>query len=264
MKRIHYIVFSLLLVFNLSYASDKKIEIGIDEKLGSFIPLDAFFFDENGKQVSLKELISKPTILSFVYYNCPGICTPLMMEIADVVNKSDLIPGVDYNIINISMDEFETPDVALERKKIFTQVLEKNIPPESWSFLTGDSSQIRKVSNSAGFYFKRQGKDFLHSGALIFIDKEGKICRYLFPAYTEKKGFGISPFDLKMAVLETSEGKISPTIARVLQFCFSYDPEGKTYVLNLTRIFGAGILLLVAVFAIVFLRKPKKEKLNKG
>lgn len=250
----------IILLFLISFethSSINKIEVGIEEQLGKFLPLDAKFVDENGNEFTLKELLTKPTVLSFVYYNCPGICSPLLMEIADVVNKSDLVLGVDYNIINISMDEYENPELAFSKKNDFLQLVDKQIPPDSWKFLTGDSTEIKKVSDAAGFYFKRQGKDFLHSGALIFIDKDGKVCRYLFPAYSDKKGFGIAPFDFKMAVIETSEGRISPTIARVLQFCFSYDPQGKTYVLNLTRIFGAGILILVVVFAVVFLRKPK-------
>lgn len=257
MKLVFYILSISILISVQSFSSDKKIEVGIDEQLGNYLPLNAKFKDEKGNEIILKEVLSKPTILVFVYYDCPGICSPLLMEIADVINQTDLVIGVDYNIINISMDQLETPDLAASKKKDFFQLIDKQIPPESWLFLTGDSSEIRNVSDAAGFYFKRQGKDFLHSGTLIFIDTEGKVCRYLFPAYTDSKGFGIAPFDFKMAVIETSEGRISPTIARVLQFCFSYDPEGKTYVLNLTRIFGAGILVLVAVFAVIFLRKPK-------
>ncbi len=257
MKRLIKISLLLLISASNSFSSINKIEVGIDEQLGKYLPLNAKFTDETGIDYTLKELLVKPTVLSFVYYNCPGICSPLLMEIANVVNKSDLIIGVDYNIINISMDEFETSELAFSKKNDFLQLVDKQVPPESWKFLTGDSIEIKKVSDAAGFYFKRQGKDFLHSGALIFIDKEGKVCRYLFPAYSDSKGFGIAPFDFKMAVIETSTGRVSPTIARVLQFCFSYDPAGKKYVLNLTRIFGAGILLLVAVFAIVFLRKPK-------
>jgi protein SCO1/2 len=139
------------------------------------------------------------------------------------------------------------------------KAVDKNIPPESWRFLTGDSVTIKKVADAAGFYFKRSGKDFLHSGAFIFVDKEGKICRYLFPSFSERSGFGILPFDFKMSVIETSEGKVTPTIAKVLQFCFSYDPEGQTYVLNFTRIFGVGILFLVLVLILYIRFKPKKE-----
>lgn len=262
MKLLSQIFALLIIISTVSFSNEKKIEVGIDEQLGKYLPLDASFIDENGKQVLLKDLFVKPTVLSFVYYNCPGICSPLLMELSDIINKSDLVAGVDYNVVSISMDQFETPKDASERKATFLKAIDKNIPPDSWKFMTGDSATIKKVADAAGFYFKRQGKDFLHSGAFIFVDNKGKICRYLFPSFSERSGFGILPFDFKMAVTETSESKVTPTIAKVLQFCFSYDPEGQTYVLNLTRIFGAGILLLVGIF-IVYLRvKPKKDDIK--
>jgi len=250
----------ILLCFALLvFPDEKQVEVGIDEQLGKTIPLQEHFVDENGNKVLLKDLFIKPTVFAFVYYNCPGICSPLLMELTDVVNKTDLVIGVDFNIVVISMDETETPSDALTKKKTFFQAFNKTVPPESWKFLTGDSATIKKVANAAGFHYKRQGKDFLHNGAFIFIDKQGKICRYLFPSYTDRRGFGILPFDFKMAVLETSEGKVSPTMAKVLQLCFRYDPEGKTYVLNLTQIFGAGILFLVVLLLLYIRFKPKKE-----
>jgi protein SCO1/2 len=248
-------------MFVSSVLAGDQIEVGIDEQLGSYIPLDVQFTDAQGDEVKLRELISESdaTILAFVYYQCPGICSPLLFEMADVINKSDLELGYDYNIIAISMDEYETPEIAAEKKRTFLSALDSNVPEDSWKFLTGDSTDIKTVSKAAGFYFKREGDQFRHSGAFIFIDKDGKICRYLLPGYSNKGGFSILPFDFKMAVLETNDGKVSPTIAKVLQFCFSYDPEGKSYVLNVTRIFGAGILLLVVLFLVFIVFKPKKE-----
>lgn len=256
-------IFSIYLFFTFfsltTFANEKQIEIGIDEQLGKTIPLQESFVDENGNTVLLKDLFTKPTVLAFVYYNCPGICSPLLMELTDVINKTDLVIGVDFNIVAISMNNLETPQDALTKKQSFFQALDKNIPPESWKFLTGDSATIKKVADAAGFYFKRKGKDFLHSGAFIFVDNNGKICRYLFPSFSKKSGFGILPFDFKMAINETSEGKITPTIARVLQLCFRYDPEGKTYVLSFTRIFGVIILIVVGIFLLYLKFKPKKD-----
>jgi protein SCO1/2 len=241
---------------------ERKIEIGVDEQLGSYLPLDARFVDEYGKEYTLRELFTKPTVLAFVYYECPGICSPLMMELADIINKTDLVIGVDYNVVTISMDDREKPENALKRKEVFLKTIDKNIPPDSWKFLTGDSATIRSVSDKAGFYFKREGKDFRHAGTFIFVDSKGKICRYLFPGFSERSGFGILPFDFKMAVLETSESKTSPTVAKVLQFCFTYKPEGRTYVLNLTRIFGVLILFFVGIFILYIKFKPKKVNSN--
>jgi protein SCO1/2 len=260
--RFQLILKILLLSFlgaNGSIASSDKIEAGIDEQLGKKIPLDVHFTDESGRQINLGDLFNKTTIITFVYYNCPGICSPLLSEVADIINKSDLQPGKDYNVISISMDDRETYLQAAEKKKNFLQMIDKKMPEDAWRFLTGDSINIYKVTNAAGFYFKKQGDEIIHSGALIFLTKEGMITRYLFPGYNKKYGFSILPFDFKMAVTETAKGNTSPTVARFLQFCFSYDPEGKTYVLNLTRIFGVGILMLVVIFILFLKVKPKKE-----
>ena len=118
---------------------------------------------------------------------------------------------------------------------------------------------IKAVTNKAGFYFKREGAELRHAGTLIFVDKNGKICRYLFPSYSENHGYGILPFDFKMAIIETSESKVTPTVARFLRFCFSYDTEGQKYALNFTRIFGAAILLFAGIFFLIIKFKPKKE-----
>lgn len=251
------IIFSLLFV-SVCWSTD-QIEIGVDEKLGNYIPLDVTFNDEDGKQVTLGELITGPTVLALVYYNCPGICNPLMFELANVMNKSNLEPGYDYNVVTISIDEFENPEIATAKKKEMLSGFDKDVSPESWRFLTGKEENINVVTNSAGFYFKREGAELRHAGTLIFIDKTGKICRYLFPSYSENHGYGILPFDFKMAVIETSESRVTPTVARFLRFCFSYDPEGQKYALNFTRIFGAAILLFAGFFFLIIRLKPKKE-----
>ena len=258
--------FLLVTILGLSLVSvsksNDKIQIGIDEQLGKYIPLNVFFNDEDGNQVKLRDLITEPTVLALVYYHCPGICNPLMFELANVMNKSDLEPGYDYNVISISIDDLETPAKATEKKKEMMSGFDKDVSQNSWRFLTGTKENIKKVSDAVGYYFKREGTEFRHSGALVFIDKTGKICRYLIPSYTDNHGFGILPFDFKMAVFETSKGKESPTIARVLQFCFSYDPQGKTYALDFTRIFGVAILLFAGIFLLVIKLKPKKEKIK--
>ena len=244
-------------------AQSKKIEIGIDEQLGKELPLNLYFTDEMGNKKELGEFITGPTALAFVYYECPGICSPLMTSIAEVVNKVNMVPGENYNIITLSIDEFEKPALAADKKHNYMKLIEKKLPESAWRFLTGDSVSIKTVTDAAGFYFKREGTQFIHSGAVIFISEEGKICRYLFPSYSDSKGYSILPFDFKMALVETSEGKATPTIARMLQFCFSYDPEGKTYALNLTRIFGAGILFMAIIFVLYVTIKPKKKDKSK-
>jgi protein SCO1/2 len=262
MNLLSKISFIVILLSIWSNAQSKKIEIGIDEQLGKKLPLELNFTDETGNKKPLGEFINGTTVLAFVYYECPGICSPLMTSIAEVVNKVELKPIENYNIITLSFDETEKPNLAADKKRNYMKLIEKEFPENAWKFLTGDSASIRTLTDAAGFYFKKEGDEFIHSGSLLFISEDGKICRYLFPNYSNSKGYSILPFDFKMAIAETSKGKATPTIARMLQFCFSYDPEGKTYVLNLTRIFGAGILFMAVVFVLFLTIKPKKEKKN--
>lgn len=257
------ILFGLIILCSLFiisiYGNDQQIEIGIDEQLGKFISLDAEFKNEQGEFVWLKDLIDKPTVLAFVYYQCPSICNPLMLEISDVVNKVDLNLGSDYKIICISINPDETPTIALSKKNNFLGMIDHQVDQNAWMFLTSDSINIWKCTQSAGFYFKRSGEDFAHTSSLIFLSPDGKICRYIFPDYSDSRGFGILPFDFKMALIEASDGRVGTTIARVLQYCFSYSPEGRNYVLNFTKIFGAVIVLLAGIF-LVFVIKFKKNK----
>ncbi len=228
-------------------------EVGIVEKLGETIPLSADVYDEKGYLVSLRSVITKPTIITFVYYRCPGICSPLLTELSRMVDKMDLQIGVDYQIVTISFDHRETPDLAAQKKESYLNALKKPIDPNSWRFFTADSATIWELTDSAGFYFKRDGQDFLHAGTLIIISPQGKIARYIH-------GIQYLPFDIKMALIEASEGRTGPTIAKFIAFCYRYDPEGKTYTMNVTRIGGIVVVALVALFAVVFVIRPKKKK----
>ena len=89
----------------LADETERKIEIGIDEKIGQTLPMDLTFFNEKGYQVTLKEIVKKPVILNFVYYRCPGICSPILTELTSIVNFMDLEIGKDYQIITLSFDE---------------------------------------------------------------------------------------------------------------------------------------------------------------
>ena len=256
-------VLFIIILAKFSFAEKNSEDLGIVEKLGSYIPLDVTFNDEVGNKVVLRDLVKRPTLIAFVYYKCPGICSPILTELANVTGKVDLILGEDYNIVTISMDDSEKPSDASDKKKTILGFTQNGFPLDAWNFLTGDSLNIKKVANAAGFYFKRTGNNFIHSGGFIFVTKEGKICRYIYPDISSKGGFSILPFDFKMALIETSQGKETKTMAKLVQYCFSYDPKGRTYVFNITRVVGAGMIILLAVFVLVLVLKPKKEKIVK-
>jgi protein SCO1/2 len=119
--------------------------------------------------------------------------------------------------------------------------------------MTADSANIAGITDEVGFNFRRTGDDFAHPAALIMLSPEGKIARYLY-------GITFNQFDLKMAIIEASEGRVGPTIAKVIKFCFSYDPEGRKYVFNFLKVAASAIILFVVVFVAVLSLKSTKNR----
>lgn len=255
------ILFFLLLVIPLtlpaqtdSAASVDDIEIGIVEKLDQYIPLDVSLFDENGDTVLLSSLFDKPTLISFVYFRCPGICSPLMDGIADVIDKSDLVIGKDYQVLTISFDPREDQFLAAKKKNNYLNLMEKkDLAKEGWHFFTGDSASIKRLTDATGFRYKPAGNDFVHAATLIFTDPHGKITRYMNGTY-------FLPFEVKMSVIDAGKGISGPTINKVLQYCYSYDPEGQSYVLNITKVAGTMILFIALILFLVLILVRKKNK----
>lgn len=228
-------------------------EVGVEEHLGTVIPLDAEFYDERGNLTSLRSVIDKPTVLMFVYFRCPGICSPLLTEVSKIVEGLDLELGKDYQVVTIGFDHREKFDLAASKKESYLASMRRKVNPAGWRWFVGDSATIQRVTDSAGFYFKRDGNDYIHAGVLIVLSPTGKITRYM-------NGVQFLPFDLKMAVVEASEGRTAPTIAKILSFCYRYDPEGRTYALNITRISAILIIVLVASFVGFFVIRPRKKR----
>ncbi len=151
---------------------NKDIEIGIVEKLGDTIPMDLDFLNENNDTVTLGQLINKPTILFFVYFDCPNICSPLMDGVADVVSKLDLDSGKDYQIITISFNTKDTPEKAKEKKKNFVQKISKE-NQKYWIYLTGVQENITTITDAVGYKYKAQGLDFAHASAIMVLKPAG-------------------------------------------------------------------------------------------
>jgi protein SCO1 len=246
-----------VLLFNspasLLAASQKDMEVGVTEKLDQFIPGDVVLTDYNGKQVNLKELITKPTVLNFVYYRCPGICSPLMNGLSEVINSSDLVLGKDYQVLTISFDSREGYDLANKKRVNYLKKMVHKSDSAGWMFFTGDSLNIQRITKATGFGFKLVGNEFMHEGTLIMISPKGKITRYL-------KGISFLPFEFKLAILEASEGKSSPTVSNVIQFCFSYDAASQRYVIDITKISAILILFFAFTLLIFLLIKSRRRK----
>ncbi len=232
-------------------------EIGIVEHLDEYLPKDIFLIDEHNQKVRLTDLIDKPTVINWVYFRCPGICSPLMEGLAKVMDESDLVPGVDYQVLTISFDPQETIDLGIRKKANYLNLVKKKEAiAKGWHFFVSDSASIAKGTNATGFRYKKTGNNFTHAASICVVSPKGKITRYLTGIY-------FLPFEFKMAIIESQKGLSAPTISKIMQYCFSYDPIGKAYVLNVTKISGTIILFLAIIFFLVLVFKPKNTKTNK-
>ena len=236
-------------------ANADDVEIGVVEHLDEFLPDSISLINENGEKVWLSDVIDKPTVINFVYYRCPGICSPLMEAVAGVMDKSDLVAGEDYQVLTISFDPRETIDLGIRKKENYLALLSDKKAEEAkngWLFFVSDSASIVKATNATGFKYKKTGNDFLHAASLTVVSPDGKITLYL-------NGMFFLPFEWKMAIVEASKGLSGPTINKVLRFCFTYDPVGQAYVLNFTKLGGIMIMFFATILLLYLVFKPKRN-----
>jgi len=231
--------------------------LGVEEKPGARVPLEARFLDEEGREASLRELLRAPTLLSFVYYRCPNACDLLLTDTALAVRQLALQPGRDFQLLSVSVDERETPADAREAKRLALASLPAGFPPQAWRFLTGSKAGIAELAEAVGFHFRRAGEEFDHPMALIALSPAGKVTRYLI-------GSEFLPLDLHMTILAASTGTIGPTVARLLRFCLHYDPNAGRYVFNTLKVTGVVTLTLAAAFVLYLVLAGRKRRVQGG
>jgi protein SCO1/2 len=228
-------------------------ELGLDPQLGAILPLDLILINEQGEPVRLADLIDRPTLILPVYYSCPNVCNFLQAGVAGVVRDLGRTAGEHYRILSISFDAIDLPADARKARQTYTSIAGHGFPQDGWRFLTGDGETTRKLFAAAGYHYLRQGEDFLHPVVSFVVSGEGKIIRYLHGTRPLAK-------DLTLALYEAQSGRIGATIRKVVQFCFTYDAQNNTYVLNLLRISATVILVCMGLFlAFLFIGGRKKK-----
>lgn len=243
-------------------AKDQEKELAakvrVDERLGEYIDFSARFVDAQNRPVDLKTIFDKPVVILPVYFMCTSICNFLQAELANVINLTDETAGKDFNVISLSFSDDEDASHARTSKRNYANLVKREINPDNWYYLTGDRENILKLTDSLGYYFVKQKKNFyIHPSAMMVLAQDGKIIRYLY-------GPQFLPFDVGMALSEARKGEPGLSIKRgVLSFCFDYDPENKTYVFKMFRITGTAILVLLLGF-VFFLIRPSKSGKKRG
>jgi protein SCO1 len=226
---------------------------GVVERLGLKVATDVTLKDEDGRDVTFGQLLGKPTILTLNYYRCAGICTPLLNNVLAVLNEIDAAPAKEFQVLTVSFDARDTPDIASRKRVNYLKQMKRPFPPEGWRFLTGEAAATKRLADSVGFGFRAQGDDFIHPGVIIFLSPEGVVTRYMY-------GTRFLVADVTMALGEAAKGEARPTISKFLAFCYSYDPDGRRYAFRMTRLVGALLLVMIVGYVGYLTIKGRSKK----
>ncbi len=250
---VHFLGLVVTLFINVALATTepKTVEnpTGVIEKGGDFLPLEATFLNDRGESITIGDLITKPTLLLPVYYNCPRICSFDMANLALALQQTKIDPYT-FNVITFSFDHEESYRDAAKAKKNYTNILEGQFSTDSWHFLTGDQKNIERITDSIGYSFKVAGGGlFLHPSALVAIGSDGKIIKYVYGAFLSG--------DVDIALSEAAKGKPTTSIRRFLAYCLNGDPERNRQIF---RVMKGSILVLVGLGGFFLFRTLRKER----
>ena len=228
-------------------------KVGIDQKLNEQVPLDAVFKDEHGQEVKLREFFGrKPVVLSLVYYTCPMLCNQVLNGMLSSFRQVSFNVGDQYEVITVSFDPRETPELAAAKKRTYLQAYNRAGAETSWHFLTGDEANVKRLTDAVGFRYTwdAQTNQFAHASGIMVLTPEGKLARYFY-------GIEYSPRDLRLGLVEASQRKIGTPVDALMLYCYHYDPATGKYgavVMNIMRLAGVVTVVLIAGL-LVILRK---------
>jgi protein SCO1/2 len=238
--------------------------VGVEQHLNQMLPLDAQFVDDTGKAVRLGDYFGKrPAILSLVYYNCPMLCSEEMDGLAGALEMVRLTPGKDFEIVIVSIDPSETPQLAARKKAFYVKRYGRPETANGWHFLTGQQAAIDAVSKATGFgYIRVPGPDgkldqYAHASAIEIATTDGHLAQYYL-------GVEYSPKDILLGLVEASGNKIGSPVANILTYCYHYDPQTNKHSLIVARVVQVGgMMTVVSLGSFMFLMFRRDLRLGR-
>ncbi len=237
-----------------AYAPARLLQkVGINQKMGAQIPLDLPFVDEQGRDVNLRQYFGKPVILAMVYYQCPSLCNMVLNGVSRSIKQLDLKPGADYEVVAVSFDPRETPEMAAAKKQNYIRDFKQPGAEQGWHFLTGQETSSKALADAIGFRYVYDAltNQYAHSSAIMILTQAGRVDRYFY-------GIEYPPRDVRLGLVEASNERIGTATDQVLLYCFHYDPATGKYalvVMNVLRLAGVLTVGLLASFMFVMFRR---------
>lgn len=240
---------------------DALKKVGIEQRLGNQLPLDAVFKDENGREVRLGDYFKpgRPAILALVYYECPMLCNQVLNGMVGALKGVNLDPGKDFDIIAVSFDarENEKPGLAFNKRASYIERYARPGTENGWHFLTGTQQSIDAITNAAGFKYEwdEKSNQFAHASAIMIVNPDGRLSHYFY-------GIDYSPKDIKFGLMDAAQNKIGSAADQLLLYCYHYDPSTGRYgfaILRAIRLGAIATLLGLGAMGFVFWRRSKRK-----
>jgi len=235
-------------------------EVGVTEHLDAKLPLDVEFVDEVGDRVELGDFFDgeRPVILTLNYYRCPMLCGLMLNGVVDGLEAMEWSPGDEFEIVTVSINPLETPELASAKKQNYLKRLDRPSAGAGWHFLTGREREIKRLAETVGFSYTYDPstQEYAHAAAIFVCTPDGRVARYLYGIeYPAKR--------LKLALLEASEGTIGTTLDQLILYCYHYDPTNRRYspvAMNIMRLGGGATVLILGIsLGVLWLREWRRK-----
>jgi len=233
-------------------------KVGITQNLNAQIPRDLLFRDETGESVRIGQYFAgKPVLLSLVYFDCPALCTEVLNGELRTMKAVSLDLGKDFEAVTVSFEPKDTPQLARAKRDVYAGQYSRPGAADHWHFLTGDQTSIDALTNAVGFRYAYDSsiRQYAHAAAILILTPDGRIDRYLY-------GVQYSARDVRLGLVEASEGKIGSLTDQALLYCYQYDPMTGKYglvVMNVLRAAGGLTVLILGTFlTLMFLRERRR------
>jgi protein SCO1/2 len=233
-------------------------QVSFEQNLNAQLPLDTPLRDESGSPVKFGDYFGKkPVVVLFVYFECPMLCKVELNGLVRNLRALSLSAGQEFEIVTVSIDPREDARLASAKKRGYVKWYDRPGVEQGWHFLTGDEPSIRRLTGVAGFRYTYDARtdQFAHPAGLIVATPGGRISRYIY-------GVDFPASDLRLALVEASNGKIGSPVDRLLLTCFHYDPSTGRYnfaIMSLLRILGAATVLGLATYMGLSLLRDRRR-----
>ncbi|MCQ6280114.1 SCO family protein [Bacillus sp. EB600] len=171
---------------------DKSFSIDVKtkesaHKVTKHVELPNFaLIDQNGQQVTKKDLIGKTVAMTFTYVNCtdPNACPVLLGNFSKLQQeiKANNVPTNRILLVSVSIDpKNDTPKVLKKHAQ------EMNFDTSYLKMLTGDLSEIVKVTNPLGEHFEKKDAEVIHDNKTLVFDQTGTLTHEFTGSYIDQE-----------------------------------------------------------------------------